>query len=62
MDYMFYNCSDLQSLDLSSFNTQNVTDMNDMFYRAGLKRIVVNVQDNNLIDKAKCYSFEILYA
>ena len=62
MDNMFYNCSDLQSLDLSSFNTQNVTNMNDMFYRAGLKRVVVNVQDNNLISYTKGYYFEILYA
>ncbi|MBR4407052.1 MAG: DUF285 domain-containing protein [Clostridia bacterium] len=30
--YMFYDCSDLTSLDLSSFNTANVTDMSYMFY------------------------------
>jgi len=29
---MFYNCQGLQSIDLSSFNTSNVTDMNNMFY------------------------------
>ena len=28
---MFYNCSNLTSLDLSSFNTSNVTNMNYMF-------------------------------
>ena len=29
---MFYNCSSLTSLDLSSFNTSNVASMNEMFY------------------------------
>ncbi len=62
MDNMFYYCSDLQSLDLSSFNTQNVTNMNNMFGNTGLKRVVVNVQDNNLISQTKDKSFEILYA
>ena len=31
MDNMFYDCSGLTSLDLSHFNTQNVTDMGGMF-------------------------------
>ncbi len=62
MDNMFYNCFYLQSLDLSSFNTQNVTNMNNMFGNTGLKRVVVNVQDNNLISQTKDKSFEILYA
>ena len=31
MSYMFYNCSSLTSLDLSSFNTSKVTDMNSTF-------------------------------
>ena len=29
---MFYNCSGLTSLDLSSFDTSNATDMSSMFY------------------------------
>ena len=29
---MFYGCNSLSSLDLSNFNTQNVTDMRSMFY------------------------------
>ena len=29
---MFYNCNNLQCLDLSSFNTKNVTNMSCMFY------------------------------
>ena len=32
MSYMFYGCSSLTSLDLSSFNTSNVTKMYRMFY------------------------------
>ena len=32
MSYMFYYCSSLTSLDLSNFNTNNVTDMRSMFY------------------------------
>ena len=32
MIFMFYNCSGLTSLDLSSFNTSKVTDMEEMFY------------------------------
>ena len=30
--FMFYKCSSLESIDLSSFNTTNVTNMNSMFY------------------------------
>ena len=29
---MFYYCRSLTSLDLSNFNTSNVTDMRNMFY------------------------------
>ena len=32
MNSMFYSCSSLTSLDLSSFNTSKVTDMHSMFY------------------------------
>ena len=31
MSYMFYNCTNLTSLDLSNFNTSNVTNMGYMF-------------------------------
>ena len=31
MKYMFYECNNLQNLNLSSFKTQNVTNMNCMF-------------------------------
>ena len=32
MDFWFVNCSSLTSLDLSNFDTSNVTDMGSMFY------------------------------
>ena len=39
--HMFYNCSSLKSIDLSSFNTSNVKDMNYMFNGcSSLKSIV----------------------
>ena len=30
--FMFYGCNNIISIDLSSFNTQNVTNMSGMFY------------------------------
>ena len=32
MNGMFYNCGSLTNLDLSSFDTSNVTDISGMFY------------------------------
>jgi surface protein len=32
MEYIFKDCVSLTSLDLSSFNTSNVTSMNGSFY------------------------------
>ena len=31
-NFMFYDCSSLININLSNFNTQNVTDMSGMFY------------------------------
>ena len=33
MSYMFYECTSLESLDLSNFDTSSVTNMAFMFYR-----------------------------
>ena len=30
--FMFYDCESLESIDLSSFNSNNVSDMSSMFY------------------------------
>ena len=62
MKGMFLSCKKLQNLDLSSFNTQKVINMSGMFDNTHLKRVVVNVQDNNLISQTKGKSFEIIYA
>lgn len=32
MNEMFYDCADLQNIDLTHFNTANVEDMSEMFY------------------------------
>ena len=49
MSSMFCNCNNLQRIDLSSFNTKNVTDMCRMFYNCtNLKSIDLssfNTQD-----------------
>ena len=40
MNYMFYECSSLTNIDLSNFNTNNVTDMEGMFF--GCKKLNKN--------------------
>ena len=43
MSGMFYECSSLKELNLSNFNTNNVTNMSHMFYGcSSLKEI--NIQ------------------
>jgi len=32
MDYMFYGCSNLKTLDLSNFDISSVKNMDSMFY------------------------------
>ena len=56
--YMFYKCSSLESIDLSSFNTTNVKDMSCMFYGcSSLKRenIKINNKDDKLLSQIKEY-------
>ena len=48
MNRMFYYCSSLTSLNLSNFNTNNVTNMSDMF--SGINK------NCNLI----CHNYKIL--
>ena len=46
MSWMFYECSSLQSIDLSSFNTTNVEDMGFMFFRcSSLKKENVKISN-----------------
>ena len=39
ISYLFYNCYDLESIDISNFNTTNVVDMRRMFYGSHLTSI-----------------------
>ena len=50
MSYMFYGCSSLKELNLSNFNTNNVTDMESMFSRcSSLKELnLSNFNTNNV--------------
>ena len=46
MSEMFYNCGSLTVLDLSSFNTQNTTNMSYMFCNCGnLTTLVLSTLD-----------------
>ena len=55
MKYLFYGCSSLKELDLSNFNTDNVTDMSFMFYNcSSLKRL--NISNFN-IEKVTVLSY-----
>ena len=49
MREMFYNCSSLVSINLSNFNTCNVTDMNSMFYSCS-SLIDLNLSNFNTIN------------
>lgn len=40
MSYMFYACKNLDSIDLSSFNTTNVTNMSGAFYNCNNIRLI----------------------
>ena len=55
MSYMFENCSSLKSIDLSSFNTTNVKDMNSMFFNcSSLKKENIKLKnDENLLNEIK---------
>jgi len=47
---MFYYCSSLTNIDLSNFNTQNVTNMRDMFcFCSSLKKQNVIINDKKIL-------------
>ena len=52
LEYMFYDCTLLTSINLSNFNTNNVTYMNSMFYNcSSLSSInLENFNTNNVTD------------
>ena len=53
MSYMFYKCSSLTSLNLSNFNTNNVTNMSGMFLVIN-KDCKLICKDKNLLNEFKC--------
>ena len=51
MNGMFYGCSSLKDINLSNFNTQNVTDMNDMFSKCySLSKKNIKTKDKKIIN------------
>ena len=49
---MFCRCKSLTKINLSNFNTQNVTDMNGMFYLCrSLKKENLNCNDKRIINE-----------
>ena len=58
MILMFCECSSLESLDLSSFNTTNVNNMDYMFYGcSSLKKenVKINKNGGKIMDEIKKY-------
>ena len=48
---MFYCCSSLTNVDLSNFNTQNIKDIGNMFYKcSSLKKEYIIANDKKIID------------
>ena len=54
MSYIFSHCKSLESIDLSSFNTNNVIDMNFMFCGCeSLKKenIIINKNEKRILNE-----------
>ena len=58
MSYIFYDCSSLTELDLSNFNTKNVTNMGNMFYRCSslINLNLSNFNTKNVTDMSCMFS------
>ena len=59
MNSMFDSCSSLTSLDVTYFNTANVTGMNNMFYSCSALTTIY-ASDNFVTDKVE-YSYNMFY-
>ena len=60
MNNMFSECSSLQSLDLSSFDTINVINMNNMFLNCILLESVnLLLFNTNLVNNNGIYVFKL---
>ena len=51
---MFSGCDCLESIDLSSFNSKNVTDMSNMFRRSSIEYIDLSSLDTNQVTDMSC--------
>ena len=61
MSWMFYYCSSLKELNLSNFNTNNVTDMSYMFAGcSSLKELNLTRFNTNNVTKYGRNVFEML--
>ena len=49
---MFFNCDSLTNLNLSNFNTQNVTNMYGMFYGCESSTNLIT-KDNKILEEFK---------
>ncbi|WP_345961091.1 BspA family leucine-rich repeat surface protein, partial [Leuconostoc falkenbergense] len=54
MSYWFYNSKGLTNLDLSSFNTSNVTNMSYMFYGTGATNLDLHTWH---VDKVTMFAY-----
>ena len=61
MSYMFYDCSSLNSIDLSEFNTNNVTNMSFMFFHcSSLNLIDLSKFNTNNVTNMSCIFVVVL--
>ena len=58
MNGMFYECKSLTSLNLSTFNTSNVTIMNSMFYECSKLESL----DLSNFDASKTTNYESIFS
>ena len=60
---MFYYCSSLESIDLSSFNTSNVNNMSYIFrncFSLQKENININESDKRILDKFFIIKFMVI--
>ena len=57
MEYMFRQCSSLTSLDITNFDTRQVTSMNYMFYQS----TKITSLDLSNFNTEKCNSFTSMF-
>ena len=58
MDYMFYRCENLQTIDISSFNISSETYFDHMFFACSkLKTIYCDKDWSSSTNSASCYMF-----